>query len=655
MKAQTGYFCDVVPVVPIPLRNRQSFSYLSDMDIPKGSLVFIPFGPRTVRGIVTGCVPVAEGTLGSGRFKSVKSVARESFLTDEQMALAESISHECLTSLGSTLRHFLPAIVKERMKPETEVTPATPLKLSAPEKKIADSMRTVKPGVPGFLHADLATALRIVALEKRARKSKSQLLVLVPEVISLPFAEQILVDTFGRERIAVLASRLSAGAYFSAWENIRSGEADVILGTRQALFAPFRSLSHVVVLEEAEILGYKQWDMSPRYDTCRVGETLAGLHGARLILTGSVASLSCSARLKDGTVKALPELPPLARPTVSIVNMREERWKKNYSLISESVRLAIADARARHGVSMLIVSRGGLDSFVVCETCKKIPRCPVCERALRSTRDGHFRCPSCSFKTASFPRCDSCGSLSFRTVGSGTEKVEKEIRRAFPGSKVLRLDEESLRKDKRLKTDALADILGQSDIVIGTPSLLNLGHLPDTSLVAIMDTDNFLSLPDFRGDERFLRMAAQASESASSGNGKGSVIYQTFHPERDSFRHIVEGSLATLLAKTDADRETLGYPPHRALFRIGIRDTDEKKAESTALETSAKLTEVAKSLRSITVSPPLIPLIRKTRGRYERLILIMAPPRNDFPPELASVLLSLSGQWFFEPDPLTIL
>ncbi|NTW13755.1 MAG: primosomal protein N' [Candidatus Moranbacteria bacterium] len=656
MKGETIYFCDVVPVVPIPLRNRQVFSYFSEEPIPHGSLIWIPFGPRTVRGVVLSCNIVAENTLPSGRFKKIRSVIRESFLTGEQLALVESVSKECLTSTGKTVRHFLPPIVKERTnKGKLEVADIQTIQLAKVEKSSVKEIDTLNIGTSGFLRADLSSVLRIIAGTKNAIGKRKQLLVLVPEIVSLPFAEQFLTSAFGKERLAVIGSRLSSGAYFTAWERIRSGDADIVLGTRQSLFAPFKSLSLIVVIEEAEVLGYKQWDMSPRYDARRVSETLASLHGARLLFTGPIPSLDVSARIDKGTMVEIPANARTGDPDITIVNMREERWKKNYSIISETLRTALSGARSLNGKSVIITSRGGLDSFSVCETCKKVPRCPSCDRSLRSTRDGHLRCPSCSYRTESFPRCESCGSLSFRTVGTGTEKVEREIRRAFPGARVVRLDEESQRSDKVLRSDGLVRSLKRADIIVGTPAVLNVGNLPDTVLVAIMDTDNFLSLPDFRGDERFLHIVAKARNLSSGGTTKGLLILQTFHPERDYFRLVTENSISELLGKTAADRKVLRYPPFSALFKIGIRDKDESAAEKSADDVRKRLSEAAAGLKNIIVSMPIRPLIPKIRGMHTRIILVTVTPYDVFPESLETILASLSGNWFFEPDPLTIL
>jgi len=652
MKQDVIFFCDIAPVVPIPLGKRQAFSYLSESEIPRGSLVWIPFGPRTIRGIVLSCAPIARAGHPSGRFKQVKSVVRESFLTDRQVSLAESVSKECLTPLGKTLRHFLPSIVRERARKDAgHVGEKKTIRLTESEKEVARTLTDSSDGRPFFLEADIAESLRIISGTRKTLGKKSQILVLVPEIISIPFVERFLRERFGSDRVAVLDSALGAGAFFSAWERIRQGEADIVIGTRQALFAPFRDLSLVAVLEEAETVGYKQWDMSPRYDARRVAEALASLHGVPILSAGSVQGLDTGLRERLGEIRVLRvgdgETSPSA--PIRMVDMRKERWKKNYSLFSEELRDAVMEARRNGRHVLLIASRGGLDSFSVCVSCKEIPRCPECDRALRSTREGSFRCPSCSYGTKSFPRCAKCGSLEFRNVGSGTEKVEREAARAFGSASLVRIDESSFRKVGREKAYDAAISAG---ILVGTPSILNIGKLPDAPLIAIMDADNFLSIPDFQADERFLRIVGRASSVAGSS---GSVVVQAFRPERETLRHIAEKSVVELLEKTSRDRESLRYPPYFRIFRLAFRDRVEAESVRLAEEAYERLSTVSDMSGSIRISPPMKPLSPKVRGRYERIILITGPRNEPFPEALEEVLLDMSKSWAFDPDPLSIL
>lgn len=632
------FFADVVPLVPFPYGSREVFSYLSESDIPEGSIVLAPFGPRTVRGVVSSCHEIKTGKAPS-RFKHIREVLFKSFVTPEQMSLARSVSEDCLTPLGRTLRHFLPPMTKERTGKSEAAGSAKkhPLRLPTREKDAAAHLTKHDPAIPLFLEAPIDSAIRIVSTATMKLPKGSQALILVPEQIAIPATEKMLAGTFGSDRVAVLSSSLSPGPFFSSWERIRSGEARVILGTRQALFAPFRALGLVAILEESEAVGYKQWDMSPRYDARRVVETLAGIHGARMIFSGSSPSAESGYRIKKRRLSLL-SVRRETRAGVRLVNMREERYKKNFSLFSAELKEAIGTVIDRGGKALLVSNRDGLDSFSVCEFCKNIPKCPDCDRALRSTRDGAFRCPSCAYKTKSFPRCEKCGSLSFKNVGSGAEKVAREAKRLFPSAKVSSRDEAA--------TD--------SGIIIGTAALLNVPRLPEVALVAIMDADNFLSFPDFRGDERFVGMIRKASGSVSPDR-EGSVLIQTFHPERELFRALAESEENRFLEKLLLDRETLGYPPYRRMFRFIIKDENDSKAKEVAEQAFALLSEAFRKSEVVRILPPTRPLKPKTRGKYEWQIVLSTRDSRPFPEKARKIIISIPKSWAFDPDPLSLV
>jgi primosomal protein N' len=646
------FLCDIAPIVPLPFGRRDTYSYLSTKKVPSGSLVSVPFGPREIRGVVLSCDAILPEQEKSGRLKKIGSVIEPSFLTGEQILLARAISEECLTPLGKTFRHFLPTRTKERA-PGIPKTEKSSFRLDKEEKIVVEDM--TKCTKPVFLEASREKTLRILAGTMRKLPKTSQILILVPERIALPGAERFFSSVFGADQVAVLSSSVSQGAFFTAWERIRSGNVRVVVGTRQALFAPLRKLGLVALLEESETLGYKQWDMSPRYDARKVAETLASLHGARLILSGETESETMRFRegrkeIRHVIAERKAAIPP-SSTRIDLVNMREERFKKNYSLLSAEVKTTIGIMKAEGFRTMLIVSRSGLDRFSVCEECKTVPRCPDCDRALRSTREGHFRCGTCSFKTTTFPRCVSCGSLSFKNIGGGTEKIEQELRRHSPGLKIARIDERALRNPR--SETPLFEAACAADIIIGTPSVLNIGTLPKIGLVAILDTDNILSFPDFQADERFVRMVRRGALLVA-GVGKGSVIIQTFRPEQELLRNLRDGTERATLDRALEDRKILRYPPFFSLFRIGFRAREEKTACMSAEETRVLFLETKLAIGDIRISPVRKPLSPKTRGKYERFIVVSLPAGMPFPAILRGVL-SKRSDWTFDPDPLSLI
>ncbi len=645
---QTDFLCDIAPIVPLPFGRRDTYSYLSSEPVPVGSLVLIPFGPREIRGVVLGSMKLPKNQKTSGHLKKIRAILEPSFLTKAQIGLARTISADCLTPLGKTFRHFLPTRAKERTPKRLTVR-----KISfRSDKKENDTAVSILSGSkPVFLESPQEDALRILAGIARKLPKSSQMLVLVPERIALPHVERFFLSVFGSEVVATLSGSQSPGAFFSSWERTRSEKTRIVIGTRQALFAPFRKLRFIAVLGESETLGYKQWDMSPRYDARKVAEALASIHDAGIVFCDEVRSETMWYRKKHRDVRHVTVLSESGRPRMAIVNMREERFKKNYSLLSGELTGTIDAMRSRGLKSILIVSRSGIDRFSVCEECKAVPKCPQCDRALRSTREGRFRCGSCSFQTPDFPRCEKCGSLSFKSVGGGTEKIEQESRRRFPGSVILRMDERAFRGSGA--EDAVIGSAPSSDIIIGTPSTLNLGTLPKIGLVAIMDTENFLSFPDFQADERFARIVHRAENMISEKKDEAFII-QTFRPEQELLRNLHAGMERKTLDRALEDRSVLRYPPFFSLFRIGFHSKEESRAETEASEAYKSLSGAIPVGADIRISPPKRPLSPKKRGKYERFLLISVPAGMSFPDPFRDILVRFSD-WTFDPDPLSIL
>jgi primosomal protein N' (replication factor Y) len=643
------FLCDVVPLVPLPHGGRDAYSYLSEMPIPFGSLVRIPFGPRAIRGVAIRCEQVAAKPQAM-RLKWIAGVIAESFITEHQYLLAKHISETCFTSLGRTLKHFLPAPVQERTKKNETKPERTRLVLSKKETAVVGAIgKSTKKLF--FAEEDAETMLRVALGLFRKRKAKTQILVLFPELLALPDAKAFLVERVGEEHVALLHSRLSDGAFFSAWERIRKGDASIILGTRQALFAPFRNLSAIFVQGEEESVGYKQWDMSPRYDTRTEALELARLHDAKIVFASDAPSLELLGKIRGKSCVRLPEIIAPTKENIVFIDMRQERYKKNFSIFSETL---VADIRwtAQQGKQTLLIgSRSGIDSFSVCTECKTVPRCPTCNRALRSTREGNFKCPTCAYRTATFPRCAKCGSLSFRNVGSGTEKIEREARKLFPGLAIVRIGEKTL-SGVSFEKDTLA--LKEADILIGTASILHLPILPKAGFVAMMDADNLLSFPDFRADEKLLGIFLKSIALASKGWPYGKLLVQTFNPEKKPFSIIRDQGIPSVRESLMNDREALGYPPFASVWKLTAQDLSLEKSRKEAEREHGAFVKLSEKMDGVRISLITAPLLGRVRGRYRHHFIIRLSGTASLPEPIRKEIAKLPSSWMVEPDPLTL-
>lgn len=646
-----NYRLEVAPLSILPLGRSPLFSYLSDEPVTPGTLVAIPFGRQKLQGIVYACQPLP------GRaphwMKRIASVAKPDFLTADQLDLARWIGEEYFTPLGKVLRHFIPKQVKERKKASTGT--AMKRKTISPtkdEREILKRLETITSGSAGFLDtASIEDETRLFALlAKKTAAKKKQTLILVPELTLIPPLLETISAAFQTDEIALLHSKLADGPYWNAWERIHDGRATVIIGTRQSLFAPFSKLGTIIVTEEQDE-SYKQWDMSPRYDGKRVARTLASLTAAKLLLVSRTPSAESIQGMKDSSLVGIVPDKQAALGDISIINLRLERYRKNYSPLSEELVAGLRSVFAEKRQAILYINRQGLSAFSVCERCREILRCPDCGRALTGDKDGSFHCLSCGHRTALFPNCPRCGHLSFRHIGFGTERIEREVLRLFPGARIFRADGSTMRKPGAAERLHEKITSGSIDILIGTQMILKGPALPKLSLIAMIDADSLLAFPDFRADERLFQDIFRGRLRVGP---RGKVVIQTFHPEGTFFQRVTTEDRDTFTGRILAEREALGYPPFSRLISIFLQGKTEEETKEKSSRFFEELERLIGKKKEFRVSPPLPPVALRRAGTFRGQIFLRVPEDEPLPPTLRSLLLKHDKELIIDVDPLSL-
>lgn len=659
MKAKKLYRVEIAPLIILPLGRSPLFSYLSFEPLDRGSYVEISFGKRTLQGVVFGCA-LLPGQAPTW-MKWVSGMIEKRFLTEEQLALAEYVSIEYFTPLGRTLKHFLPKRTKARKRKSASIKKLDILHLHKDEAKILKAFAMQKKGTIGYIDTSRLTDQKklFVQLAKKVTTEGKQALFLVPEMILLPELNAAFSQYFPSGKIALLHSKLADGPYFETWERIRSGEAAVILATRQGLFAPFRNLGVVALLEEQDE-SYKQWDMSPRYTSKRVAENLAILHKAKLLLLSATPSVESQYFIQQK--KYLP-LTPLIQPTalvktVEIINLRLERFRKNYSPLSQALVDALRETLSRGEQALLYIHRQGMSAFSVCENCKNIFRCPNSGHVLTNDKDGAYRCTACGFHTGSFPSCPSCGHLAFRSVGFGSERIESEVKRLFPRARVFRADKTTMQNVSSAENLSLKAAEGGIDILIGTQMVLKADILPKLALVGMIDADSLLSFPDFRADERLFSVLTRFAGRLSMTPKKerpGRLIVQTFHPESTFFQRITTLDTEAFSQKMLQEREDLFYPPFSRLILITYQGKTEEETKKMIEELQLSLQKLfPKKNRHyrIDITQPAKKIA--TRKFFTSSLLIRFPAKESLPQEIQAFLQKASATYIIDVDPLSL-
>jgi primosomal protein N' (replication factor Y) (superfamily II helicase) len=328
-------------------------------------------------------------------------------------------------------------------------------------------------------------------------------IMLVPEISLTPQITNRFIARFG-DKVAIMHSGLSDGEKYDEWRKIKSGKAQVVVGARSAIFAPVENLGIIIIDEEHET-SYKQ-DSSPRYHARDIALLRAKWHGARLVLGSATPSLETRARAMRGVYELLL-LTKRANeaailPEIKIIDMRSEISDQSANF-SQSLLTKIKEKIDKDEQVILMLNRRGYSSFVMCRECGFVVDCPNCDISLTLHMDTRtLNCHYCGHVEGIPQTCPNCHSRKIRYYGSGTQKVEEELREIMPEARVLRMDVDTTRTKNA--HEKILEKFGnhEADILLGTQMIAKGLDFPNVTLVGVINADTGLNLPDFRASER---------------------------------------------------------------------------------------------------------------------------------------------------------
>ena len=463
-------------------------------------------------------------------------------------------------------------------------------------------------------------------------------MILVPEIALTPQMVSWFRSRFGPVA-AVLHSRLSAGERFDEWRRIRRGDARVVIGARSAVFAPMEKLGLIVVDEEHESTYLS--DHHPRYDARQVAAWRCDNEGATLLLASATPSILSFAMARRGDYTLL-EMPhrvhhrPL--PEVTIVDMRKEMELGNRSVFSGELRSALEECMQRGHQAMLLMNRRGYNSFVSCRSCGHVVKCPQCDVAMTyhvSGGDGRLHCHYCGHTAEHPTQCPSCGSKYIRFFGAGTQKVEEELRKLFPGVGVVRMDIDTTSgKDghQRLLDEFRS---GRARILVGTQMIAKGLDFPKVTLVGVVAADMTLNLPDYRSRERTFQLLTQVAGRAGRGELPGQVIIQTYKPEDPIIQASARQDYRAFFEE-EFDRRRAGlYPPFTIMARLLVESESEGAARRHAAALYARCQELMaqhplwkKRTLMMLLDQPSVTMLRG-KYRWHVLFRLLAHPDTE--------------------------
>src|SRR3989449_539237 len=625
----------------------RTFSYLipSGLDLEPGHLVRVGLGQRAVAGVVISL----DGAVVARELRPVDALVHPlPLLRPHQLALAGWIAERYRCGLADAVRAMLPPALASRAR-NTKLGTARGERTEA-IFAIAPAGKEAMSG--GFrLHGVTASGKTEVYLRAAAETLArgEGVIVLVPEIILTAQVVARFIARFG-DRVALLHSALSAGERFDEWRRVLDGVADVVIGSRSALFAPLERVGLVVADEEQEP-SYKQ-ESDPRYHAVDAALALGRIAGCAVVLGSATPRVTTyqAARAGELTMLSLPErVGELPLPPTTVVDLRLELKSGNRGTLSGVLRTALQRTVARGEQAILYLNRRGFATVVLCRDCGYVAKCPACDIPYAFHLDGSLVCHRCGRRDARAPeRCPACGSPRIKQLGVGTQRVEEEVRAAVPKAKVIRLDRDAVRAKGSHAAAYERMRSGDAQVIVGTQMLAKGFDLPRVTLVGVVNADTVLNLPDFTAAERTFQLLTQVLGRSGRGAAGGRGILQTYLPEHYAIRAAAKHDYLAFAETELEGRRRFGYPP---FGRLVLLSTQAKKLETVERRTR----ELAEWLREAAggdaeVLGPAPAFAAKRAGSYRAQIVL----RGAHPEDVLD-RISLSDEWTVDVDPVTLL
>ena len=490
------------------------------------------------------------------------------------------------------------------------------------------------------------TQLYLKAAARCIGKGKTAI-ILVPEIILTDQIVRRFVSTFGDE-VVVFHSKLTISERNNNWERIRRKDSHIIIGARSAVFAPAEDIG-LIVLDEEHDTSYKQEDMI-RYNAKNVALWRGKAHNCAVLLGSATPSITSYYKASEGEYKLL-ELPKRIfdqpMPRVQIVDMKEEMIRGNYSVFSDAMMELIQCTLADGNQMIILLNRRGYSTFVMCRDCGETIMCPHCEVAMVYHQAGEeLRCHYCEHHEPIPTICPKCHSKKIKFFGSGTQKVEEELRRHFNSARIARLDQD-VTKHKAVGEEILQDFRNHKyDILLGT-QMVSKGHdFKDVTAVGILTADSILNIPVYSASERAFDLLTQTSGRAGRGDKSGTVVIQTYNPLNYAIIKSKAHDYLGFYNEEIENRRALGYPPFREMIYMVVRHVKEDMAEKIAQKIVDELEQHFQS-QPIDFNGPYEAGIKKIRDMYRLSIMIRGE-------DLDAVKDYIYNSWIFTQEGLLI-
>ena len=673
--------------VPVP----RLFDYLapdaSESDI--GRRVIVPFGKGSRTGVVVGLAAASEQP--DDKLKAVSEILRDmAALPAEWLALCEFCASYYHTPVGEVTSFALPPMLRRGKLPRIKkaapsavtclqrgmhgassgipVTrgkalpstpaPAPPLPpLMAAQQSAVDAISAASGFHAMLLHGVTGsgkTEVYLRAIESVLARS-GQALMLVPEIALTPQLEGRVAARFPGANIVCANSGMTDAARARGFIEALGGRAEIVLGTRLAVFMPLPRLQLIIVDEEHDA-SFKQQE-GLRYSARDVAVWRAHQLNIPIVLGSATPSLETFHHAKTGRYRML-ELPERAvaeaMPVVRVVDTRREKLQEGLcGVLLEGLQQRLA----RGEQSLVFLNRRGYAPVLACPPCGWISRCRCCAANLVvHLADQRLRCHHCGFE-ARIPRaCPDCGNLDLLPFGRGTQRLEAMLAERFPAARVLRVDRDSASTPTRWQALLASIHAGEADILVGTQMLAKGHDFPLLTLVGAVGADAALFAADFRAPERLFAQLMQVGGRSGRADLPGEVLIQTEYPEHPLYRALVDHDYARFAQTQLDERRIAGFPPFsfQAMLRAEARGMEQSLAFLTAARRAAEALAAG-----VTLYDPVPMRMQRLMTLERGQLLVESPSRRalqafleKWMERLYALKMPAGLRWHLDVDPL---
>ena len=459
-------------------------------------------------------------------------------------------------------------------------------------------------------------------------------IVMVPEISLTPQLISIFTSRYGN-KIAVFHSAMSMGKRLDEWQRIKDGKALIAIGTRSAVFAPFKDLGLVIVDEEQEHT-YKS-EKSPRFHATQLAKFRVGFHNGLLCLSSATPSVESYTLAEKGVYsiyKIKNRYGNAVLPDVETVDMREELQRGNTGILSGRLYEAIRDTLDDNKQVILLLNRRGHNTYVSCSACGYVETCPNCSVSLTyHSANNRLMCHYCGYSKKAEGVCPECGNENMKFSGLGTQKAEEELASLFPDANILRLDADSTtaRDSYSAYLKDFAD--GKYNILIGTQMVAKGLNFPNVTLVGVLGADSAMYSEDFRSFERSFSLLAQVVGRAGRGENAGLAIIQTVSPESNLIELAAAQDYEGFYNEEILSRKMMIYPPYCDICLVSAQATSKSIAENTIKEVFDNIKSLLEGEFSgvkVIILGPLPASVSKVNNRYRFRMIIKCKNNADF-------------------------